>query len=215
MQSGDISLFEIQIQLDLLYCIRQAPALAVSSFPGTRALYGSGVSLCALASLPPLHLCLRASGASLLPDGSLTGLYGPVLWVPVFPPSLSVQLRMGPRTVPGVPCPPWPRLSPSQPPLLVGEGGMSGSCGDSRSHPARFSGVRGTCKATRKMRGGAEERLEGASPLPPGKAQGEGEGPCIQLEVHTPERSPEHSGHPRTGRTRRGAGVSVWPSLTA
>lgn len=65
------------------------------------------------------------------------------------------------------------------------------------------------------MRGGAQERLEGASPLPPG--EGEGEGPCIQLEVHTPERSPAHRGHPRTRKTKergRGHHVAVPDGLT-
>lgn len=57
MQSGDISLFEIQIQLGLLYFIWQAPALEGSSFPGTWALYGSG----ALSVLwPP---CLSSTSA--------------------------------------------------------------------------------------------------------------------------------------------------------
>lgn len=129
---------------------------------------------------------------------------------------MSVQPRMGPHTVPGVPCPPWPRPSPSQLPLLVCEGATSASCDNSRSHPARFSGELRTHKATRKMmRGGAQERLEGASPLPPG--EGEGEGPCIQLEVHTPERSPAHRGHPRTRKTKergRGQHVAVPDGLT-
>ena len=167
----------LKSRLSWVFCIlsgKPAPLQAAPSLdPG---LCGSASPcLCpgSPASPPPLPQGLRSASFFLM------ALAWP-MWTcasgPCLPTVLEHPAPGGAHTVPGVPCPPWPRPSPSQLPLLVCEGGVSASCDNSRTHPARFSGELGTHKATRKVRGGARERLEGAVPCPLG--QGKGKGPA-------------------------------------
>ena len=66
MQSGDISLFEIQIQLGLLYFIWQAPALAAPPSLEPGLCTALGLSLCSglPASPPPLPQGLLSISSS-------------------------------------------------------------------------------------------------------------------------------------------------------